>query len=317
MILINVEEKDPSLERIIDWLDYLRANYNLINESQTELNIETIELSSKGITIKSDNFDFNDCYVYWNRRSQLVKYTVKSKLSDLEYNIEMGYLDRFLNGFLERNAVNKYNDNFTNKLFNLQIASDIDLKIPDTIITQKLTDLIEFYKKHRGSIINKSIDSKSYFFQSKGNTLTTLIDDYTLKNVPEYFVPSLFQEQLQKKYELRCFYFYRKMYSMAIFSQLDEQTKIDFRNYNYEKPNRCVPYKLPDYIEVKIEMLMNKLSLNTGSIDLVFTTDNEYYFLEVNPVGMFSPLTWPLNYTIEKDIAIFLANQNNLHGTSS
>jgi glutathione synthase/RimK-type ligase-like ATP-grasp enzyme len=107
------------------------------------------------------------------------------------------------------------------------------------------------------------------------------------------------------------------MYSMAIFSQLDEQTKIDFRNYNYEKPNRCVPYKLPDYIEVKIEMLMNKLSLNTGSIDLVFTTDNEYYFLEVNPVGMFSPLTWPLNYTIEKDIAIFLANQNNLHGTSS
>jgi hypothetical protein len=49
MILINVEEKDPSLERIIDWLDYLRANYKLINESQTELNIETIELSNKGI----------------------------------------------------------------------------------------------------------------------------------------------------------------------------------------------------------------------------------------------------------------------------
>lgn len=47
---------------------------------------------NKGITIKSDNFDFNDCYVYWNRRSQLVKYSFKSKLSDLEYKIEMGYL---------------------------------------------------------------------------------------------------------------------------------------------------------------------------------------------------------------------------------
>jgi hypothetical protein len=42
MILINVEEKDPSLERIIDWLDYLRANYKLINESQTELKLKPL-----------------------------------------------------------------------------------------------------------------------------------------------------------------------------------------------------------------------------------------------------------------------------------
>jgi hypothetical protein len=42
MILINVEEKDPSLERIIDWLDYLGTNYKLINESQTELKLKPL-----------------------------------------------------------------------------------------------------------------------------------------------------------------------------------------------------------------------------------------------------------------------------------
>ena len=39
---------------------------------------------------------------------------------------------------------------------------------------------------------------------------------------------------------------------MAIFSQLDEKTKYDFRNYNHGKPNRNIPYKLPEDIKEKV-----------------------------------------------------------------
>ncbi len=102
---------------------------------------------------------------------------------------------------------------------------------------------------------------------------------------------------------------------MAIFSQLDELTRIDFRNYNYTTPNRCVPYTLPKYIEDKLHQLMCDLNLNTGSIDLIFTESDKYYFLEVNPVGMFSPMTWPLNYHIEKDIALHLNKVAGNHET--
>lgn len=52
------------------------------------------------------------------------------------------------------------------------------------------------------------------------------------------------QEKLEKKYELRIFYLNGKMYPMAIFSQKDNQTQLDFRNYNWEKPNRMEPCKL-------------------------------------------------------------------------
>jgi hypothetical protein len=69
MILINIEEADPSLESIVDWLDYYKASYKLINENQTELNIQTIKLSNDCFIIKTNMVDLSMFKVYWNRRS--------------------------------------------------------------------------------------------------------------------------------------------------------------------------------------------------------------------------------------------------------
>ena len=83
---------------------------------------------------------------------------------------------------------------------------------------------------------------------------------------------------------------------MAIFSQADKQTSIDFRNYNYEKPTRRVPYKLPKKFEDKLREFMKLAYLNTGSIDIIRNEKNEYVFLEVNPVGQFGMVSKPCNY---------------------
>lgn len=97
-----------------------------------------------------------------------------------------------------------------------------------------------------------------------------------------------------------------KFYSMAIFSQNDNQTSVDFRNYNYNKPNRKVPFQLPMEIEKKLDILMKKLDFNSGSIDMIVTVENEYVFLEVNPLGQFSMTSFPCNYNVEKIIAEYL-----------
>ena len=93
---------------------------------------------------------------------------------------------------------------------------------------------------------------------------------------------------------------------MAIFSQNDKQTKIDFRNYNDDRPNRYVPYLLPVSIEKKITKLMQKLNLTTGSVDLIKDIKGNYVFLEINPVGQFGMVSGPCNYYLEKRIAEFL-----------
>ncbi|MBK7690075.1 MAG: hypothetical protein IPJ31_02800 [Bacteroidetes bacterium] len=106
-----------------------------------------------------------------------------------------------------------------------------------------------------------------------------------------------------KKIEIRTFFLLGKFYSMAIFSQQNEKTKIDFRHYDFERPNRTVPFKLPVVIEKRIERLMRKLKLSSGSLDIIYTLDGEYIFLEVNPIGQFDWLARSCNYPIEKQIA--------------
>ena len=51
---------------------------------------------------------------------------------------------------------------------------------------------------------------------------------------------------------------------------------------------------------------MKYVNLNTGSIDMIVTKENEYIFLEVNPVGQFGMVSQPCNYYLEKKITEYL-----------
>lgn len=124
------------------------------------------------------------------------------------------------------------------------------------------------------------------------------------------FAPLLMQQYIAKAFEIRVFYFMEKFYSMAIFSQKDEKTVLDYRNYNIQKPNRVVPYILPDTIIDSLKAFIDKTQLRTGSFDLIYGTDDNYYFLEVNPNGQFGWVSDNCNYYIEKEIAHQL---NELH----
>lgn len=55
---------------------------------------------------------------------------------------------------------------------------------------------------------------------------------------------------------------------------------------------------------------MKLMDLNTGSIDMIKNKNNEYIFLEVNPVGQFSMVSYPCNYYIEEKIASYLINKD-------
>jgi glutathione synthase/RimK-type ligase-like ATP-grasp enzyme len=100
---------------------------------------------------------------------------------------------------------------------------------------------------------------------------------------------------------------------MAIFSQKDAKTSVDFRNYNKESPNRVVPFQIDKGYSKKLSLLARQLNLFSGSFDILVDACNNYYFLEVNPVGQFGMVSYPCNYFIEKNIALFIINQLNGH----
>ncbi|WP_271783528.1 grasp-with-spasm system ATP-grasp peptide maturase [Aquimarina algiphila] len=326
MILIckNYKENNDSYEEVIDWLLYKNARFDFLsgedyyengkdwritlNNSRDELSIPFGEYKSvwfRGFLRHRNHLEeaFNDLESTNDNIAEL-RWRIGQEIGRINNQI----FNNFQNAYQLPSPLSVKSDKFSM----LRLAKELGLDIPDSLITNSKKELLQFFKKQQ-QIITKPLyetvyfNDKSYVAFFKTNTIT----EEVIKSLPETFFPSLFQGYVEKDIELRAFYIEEKFYTMAIFSQLDPQTKIDFRNYNDEKPNRNVPYLLPEEIEIKIKRLMKELNLNTGSIDLIKTPDKKYVFLEVNPTGQFGFVSKPCNYYLEDVIAEELIRHDN------
>lgn len=312
MLYIISEKKDIVTDLVEEWLIHHNTSYKRIN----------VEEMMK-LTFSFDNdYLLNDVSLVWHRRGKFnflpielfTKYA--NKTSILNYiKKETNKAEIFVETFLKKKLNKKYIGSFidekmNNKLLNLLTAKECGFNVPDTIVTTNKEDLLSFKKKHH-SIISKDLDSPVNIKTLKKRYVSRgveLVDDSIVDKLNDFFMPIFLQKYVQKKFEIRIFVFLEKLYSMAIFSQNDEKTRIDFRNYNNKKPNRTVPFKLPLDIKDKVKTFMKISKLNTGSIDLIVTPKNKYVFLEINPMGQFHWLSANCNFLIERDIAKHLSN---------
>lgn len=322
-ILVISEEKDSSTNSVLKWIKYLGGTYLRINNT-SKLKFISSELSDDFDDVifefKEVIYKMSDFTGYWYRRGRLnFNYSyfqfenieLEKSVNDM-FNNEFTYLNNYIYYYIEKhrniNQIGAIGDNKTNKITNLLIAKKNNLKIPFTTIINTKEKLLEYKKEHlvllTKPIYQRGLEYNDGDYNFSG--LSAIIDDETIENLNETFSPTLIQAYVEKKYELRIFFLDDKYFASAIFSQNDEQTKIDFRNYNFKKPNRTVNFTLPIDIENKLKKCMSEIGLKSGSIDMIVTPDNEYVFLEVNPVGMFWQVSFPCNYNIEKEIAQFL-----------
>jgi ATP-GRASP peptide maturase of grasp-with-spasm system len=327
MIYINSFFNDNSTDCVQDWIYFLsrqkivRANdYQQITSFTYKLNdnIENVDFHTE-----SYQFSTEEIKGYWYRRGGISLDKIKNEsiypklgfFANKYIERDLKYISKvFENCFKSKlGGINIENENYTNKIENLSIAKRVKLSVPDTIICTDWSALFEFSSIHK-NIISKPIIFGSFAFPISITNQIFISSNVIKLNRNEIieiksncgagnFSPSLFQAYVEKKFELRIFYLNGKCYAMAIFSQANEKTKIDFRNYDYERPNRCVPYSLPLEISQKIIAFMNKANLNCGSIDMIYSVDNKYVFLEVNPIGQYQWLTNNCNYFIDRLIA--------------
>lgn len=322
MILILSKANDLTTSTVLKWLYNFKQEFVRINgeNTVTDFHFALNENEQAYLHYKDLSINLEKIQSFWYRRGKvnLEKYT-KDKIQDdpqIEKVIhesiinEMQILeDYFYQNLKGKKSIGSYDRRGVNKLTTLNTAREIGLKIPQTIITTDKKKVAAFLKKHQ-AIITKPIHEVpiNLVYGKKLLVYTSEIHKENLAQLPDIFFPSLFQEKINKKYELRIFYLNGKCYGTAIFSQLDEQTSVDLRNYNMQKPNRRIPFNIPDEIEEKLMLLMNKLELNCGSIDLIVTTDNEFVFLEVNPIGQFGFTSVVGNFQLEKEIAKYLSS---------
>jgi len=311
-IIIISEQRDQSTSEVIKWILHFKADVIRINIDDPSFNIILIDPERLQVSTFQGLINITKNSLVWFRRISLGSATFlkgTSKNFDDKYRIfQLQERNDVLKGFVAwfMNNCKIISSPLTNKpskIDVLLVAQKLNLRTPDWIITDNKKDLSLFLEKHN-SIVHKKFNHFS--FQENGTfhkILTELFSKEEVNKSPDKFEQSFFQEYIDKKYEIRTFYWLGHFYSMAILSQNDPQTKIDFRNYNKQKPNRTAPFNLPKEYKEKLLMLSKKMNLDTGSFDTLVDEKGTFYFLEVNPIGQFGMVSFPCNYSIEKKIA--------------
>ncbi|AZA79210.1 grasp-with-spasm system ATP-grasp peptide maturase [Chryseobacterium sp. G0186] len=300
MILIISNNGDSTTTKVIKYLSAMGKKFIRVHEDE----FFEIKADKKRIYLISDrnNFFLDEIESTWYRRGGLKfkRFHYNNDAVNHHMDEHQHWLEDYVIKTLEsKKTINKQSNNHVNKLLVLEQAKKIGLNVPEYFLAENTDEVIvnkTITKPITENVILDSVDKNL-----NGIIYTSVIQEKEKDN----FFLTFFQEKIEKDFEIRSFYLHGKMWSTAIISQNDEQTKTDFRKYNYKRPNRKVRYQLPENIEEKAHQLMQLLDLSCGSIDFIKSGDT-FYFLEVNPTGQFIGLSDICNYSLEKEIAQYL-----------
>ncbi|WKD50302.1 MvdC/MvdD family ATP grasp protein [Microbulbifer spongiae] len=194
-----------------------------------------------------------------------------------------------------------------NKLLQLQLAAQLGLKIPSTLISNSPQEVRHFYRQNKGNVVVKMLTPAS---QSMGRPPHFL---YTRELEPEHLEnldglslsPMVFQQKIDKEYELRIVYVGGQCFCGKLTTKnASSLTQIDWRQ---ARVGELIwqDAELPPSLCHKIGALMQRLELTFGAIDVI-KSPKGYIFLEVNPCGEWGMLEKYLELPIAKHIALAL-----------
>ena len=196
------------------------------------------------------------------------------------------------------------------KILQLDVARAVGFPTPSTIVSNCKSDIQNFLSRHNDEGIIKlstqptfNEQKNVYFIYANKVSASDFEDmDHTINS------PTIVQNYINKQYEVRYTFVNGEHFVCKIESQLSEKSKIDFRRYDFAN----TPYSTidaPEDITRKVTLFMQKLKLNYGALDFIVDYSNNWYFLEVNPVGQYGWIEYLTGLQITSSILQFLKNK--------
>lgn len=249
----------------------------------------------------------------WYRRSYNLGKGLQTVI-DAEYlPATIGEVKRTLLGMLEgldcfqlsRHSVYRRLDS---KEEQLKVAVRNGLLIPHTCISNNPAVVSRFIEAQRGPVISKMQSSFAIYREAAEHVVFT--NEVTAGHLQELdklqYCPMVFQQQVEKKLELRVTIVGREVFAFSIDSQKVANARVDWRKEGANMVHEWQPYQLPGEVQAKLLSFMDAYGLNYGAIDLILTPDDQYYFLEVNAAGEFFWLDRLCDHAISRQIAAVL-----------
>lgn len=197
-----------------------------------------------------------------------------------------------------------------NKQLQLKKASELGFHIPNTLISNNYNKVKEFYRDNNENIIIKPLNAAVINYENQKEAIyTNLITKTKLKKIDQMIpIPSIYQANVPKKCDIRITIVGDRIFPVEIHTIKSNRLKIDWR----KEDNKNLQYKkhrLPKEIEKKCLLMLKTFNLSYAAIDMILTPKNEYYFLEINPNGMWAWIENRTGFQISKAIVDLLCSR--------
>jgi glutathione synthase/RimK-type ligase-like ATP-grasp enzyme len=177
------------------------------------------------------------------------------------------------------------------KLKQLKIAAEIGLNTPKTLVSNDAKEIKKFISEYpENEVIYKTLHPVYWPGKNETSIRLTYTKSIKLAQLPSDAIlqnaPGIFQQKINKDFELRITYFGEHAIAAKLRSQEHPKGMMDWR---YVPRNELIvePFTLPETIHKKCKTLMKKLGIVFGCFDFIVTPEGDYYFLEVNEQGQF------------------------------
>ena len=307
MILISneINYKDPLVKSLERYLTVRGIEYlNIADEIESERGIKFSQGSLPFIdNLNKSRFSslfwripkVDDARIYDGNDFEIFNFN-----KFLKYYIEL--LSQSSNSMVKH----PHSSNAENKLIQHKIAQSLGFTLPKTYIGNNKDEVLNLFGE---KVLFKPLQSQGVADNSFVGP--TLIKRQELLELTIVSLPGIFQNFIEKKYEVRIA-LWEDDYASCKISPNSGAYGFDWRIW--PKEEFCVElFSPPDNLIFLCRKMLKSLNLNFGVFDFIMGKDNNLYFLEVNPAGsyLFLELYFPECKVFQKTIN-FLLNGNNV-----
>lgn len=299
-VLVISSKVDAHITWVTDHLDQVGHPWVRLNTEDFATNVTltiapssgrgTVQIADSGKTLA-----LTDVKSVWYRKPEPLELAhFELERAGLDYvEAEFNEVVQGLYALLQ--GVKWVNNPLTTKLthrkpFQLKIASLLGLQTPRTLISNSEPDVLEFARSLDGDLAIKSLSSLSVTSRVPDTTtqyglFTRRVTKGELSSISSHIphMPTVYQEYVEKLYELRVTMVGQKCFACKIESQNTEFGKEDFRIDT--QAARHTAYELPADIVERLKAYMAVMHINFGCFDIIRAVDGSYVFVECNPNG--------------------------------
>lgn len=263
----------------------------------------TISTHEGGYQISSDTVKS----VFWRPKPILLPETlgeagtVNERFRMYEWRLALNCLSDFCQGSKWVNDISNIRK-IMPKPAQLRKAIKNGLKIPKGIVSNSSSDICA-HLRTPDKLIYKTLSSFKTF-QKIIFTSSTNQDEICSQQDAVFLAPGIYQEELDKKYELRVTVVEQDVFTVKIDSQSLPETKIDWRK-NQTK-SIMSPFDLSTNTKKKLLAFHRDTNLKYCAYDFIVDKNGEEIFLEANPGGQWLFLCDEIANEITRRVALSL-----------